>query len=79
MKKRCRRIAGLLMAIAISVTALLFAPAGAEPLQECHQVTSSFKQTKAKNKSQVKLWHVETANDEVTREINGIAEAWAEE
>ena len=47
MKKRCRRIAGLLMAIAISVTALLFAPAGAEPLQECHQVTSSFKQTKA--------------------------------
>ncbi len=79
MKKRCRRIAGLLMAIAISVTALLFAPAGAEPLQECHRVTSSFKQTKAKNKSQVKLWHVETANDEVTREINGIAEAWAEE
>ena len=35
--------------------------------------------TTQKNKSQVKLWHVETAHPEVTEEINGIAQAWADE
>ena len=79
MKKRCQRIAGLILALAITLTALLFAPAGAETLQDCHRVTASCKDTKAKNKSQVRLWHVETASDDVTREINGIAEEWAEE
>ena len=79
MKKRCRRITGLLLALVIALTALLFVPAGAETLQECHKVTSSYKDTKGKNKTIIRLWHVETALDKVTQEINGIAEEWAEE
>ena len=79
MKKRCRRFAGLMTALAIALTALLFAPAGAETLQECHRVTNSYKDQKGKNKTVVRLWHAETANEAVTQEINGIAETFAEE
>ncbi len=50
-----------------------------ETLQDCHRVTSSASTVTQKNKSQVRLWHVETALPEVTEEINGIAETWAEE
>ena len=79
MKKRCRRIAALILVLAFAVTALLSVPAGAETLQDCHKVTSSYKDTKGKKKQTVRLWHVETASENVTREINEIAEAWAEE
>ena len=79
MKKHACRMAALMLALAVCLALLAPAAAGAETLQECHKVTSSFKETKAKNKSQVKLWHVETANEAVTAEINGIAEKWAEE
>ena len=51
----------------------------AETLQECHKVTNTAKLSTQKNKSQIKLWHAETAHPAVTEEINGIAEAWAEE
>ena len=79
MKKRCRRLAALILVLATVLTALLSAPAGAETLQECHRVTSSYKETKGKQKQVIRLWHVETASEEVTAEINGIAEGWAEE
>ena len=79
MKKRCRSIAGLILAFAVLWTALLSVPAGAEVLQDCHRVTNSYKDTKAKNISVVRLWHAETALESVNSEINGIAEAWAEE
>ena len=79
MKKRCRRIAGLILALAVIPAALLFAPAGAETLQECHKVTSTYQEQKGKSKTVVRLWHVETASDQVTQEINGIAEKWADE
>lgn len=52
---------------------------GAESLRDCHRVTNKASVTTQKNKSQVKLWHVETAHPEVTEEINGIAQAWADE
>ena len=77
MKKRCRRIAGLILAFAIAAGALLFAPAGAETLQDCHKVTNTYQDKKGANKTVVRLWHVETALDQVTQEINGIAEEWA--
>ena len=77
MKNRFRRMAGLCLALALALLPLL--PAGAEPLQECHKVTNTYTDTKGSNKSVVRLWHVETANDDVTQEINGIAEGWAEE
>jgi len=51
----------------------------AETLQECHKVTNTATLSTQKNKSQIKLWHAETAHPAVTEEINGIAEAWAEE
>ena len=49
------------------------------PLQECHKVTSTAESTTQKNKSVIRFWHVETALDSVTEEVNGIAEAWASE
>ena len=52
---------------------------GAESLRDCHRVTNKATVTTQKNKSQVKLWHVETAHPAVTEEINGIAQAWADE
>ena len=77
MKKRCRRIAALILVFAIAAGALLFAPAGAETLQDCHKVTNTYQDKKGANKTVVRLWHVETALDQVTQEINGIAEEWA--
>ena len=52
---------------------------GAESLRDCHRVNNKASVTTQKNKSQVKLWHVETAHPVVTEEINGIAQAWADE
>ena len=48
-------------------------------LQDCHRVTNTAETTTQKNKSQIRLWHAETALPEVTEEINGLAEAWAQE
>ena len=77
-----KQIRRLLAALTISVllaAAGLAAPAGAEALQPCHQVTNTYQNTKAKNGSVVRLWHAETAHPAVTEEINRLAEAWAEE
>jgi len=74
MKKTIRAAAVLLLAVC-----LCFGTAGAEGLQACHRVTNTFTTTTQKNKSEIKLWHAETALPEVTDEINALAEAWAEE
>ena len=58
---------------------LLVSAAGAEGITAAHQVNNSYTDTKNKNKSVVRLWQVETANEDVTGEVNGIARAWAEE
>ena len=76
MKLRIMRRTALLLAAAL----LLGLPgAKAETLQDCHRVASSYTETKQANKSRVKLWHVETALQAVTNEINAVAEGWAEE
>ena len=69
---------GVLLLVLVILAGILPA-AGAETLQACHRVTSTSKLTKQSNRSQVRLWHVETAQESVTAEINGLAEAWAEE
>ena len=69
---------GILLAVLLAVV-LVTPVSQAEPLQECHKVTNTANITTQSNKSQVKVWHVETANDAVTEEINGLADAWAEE
>ena len=61
------------------ILALASACAAGEGFQPCHKVTSTAESTTQKNKSVVRIWHVETALDSVSDEINGIAEAWAEE
>ena len=50
---------------------------GAESLRDCHRVTNKASVTTQKNKSQVKLWHVETAHPAVTEEITASAESAA--
>ena len=74
MKKTIRAAAALLLA-----ACLCLGTAGAEGLQACHRVTNTFTTTTQKNKSEIKLWHAETALPEVTEEINTLAETWAEE
>ena len=65
-----------LLLIILTLTA---ACAAGEGFQPCHKATSTAESTTQKNKSVVRIWHVETALDTVSDEINGIAEAWADE
>ena len=74
MKKTIQALLAMLLAAVLCLSA-----AGAEGLQACHRVINTFRTTTQKNKSQIELWHAETALPEVTDEINGLAEAWAEE
>ena len=74
MRRTIRAVLGVLLA-----ACLLSGTAAAEGIQECHRVTNTSTTTTQKNKSQIELWHAETVLPEVTDEINGIAEAWAEE
>ena len=57
----------------------LCAAAGAETLQPCHRVNNSYTDTTQTNKSLIRLWHIETVLDAVDEELNGTAQAWAEE
>lgn len=75
MRKTIRTVLVLLMAICLLAGT---GSAYTETLQECHKVTNTATLSTQKNKSQIKLWHAETAHPAVTEEINGIAEAWAE-
>jgi len=74
MKRMIRTVTVLLLA-----ACLCFGTACAEGLQACHRATNTFTTTTQENKSEIKLWHVETALPEVTDEINALAETWAEE
>lgn len=76
MRKTIRTVLVLLTAVCLLAGT---GSAYAETLQECHKVTNTATLSTQKNKSQIKLWHAETAHPAVTEEINGIAEAWAEE
>ena len=73
-----RRALSVLTAVLCLLLSLISA-ADAETIRDCHRVTSSAETTLQQNKSQVRLWHAETAQESVTAEINGLAEAWAEE
>ena len=53
--------------------------ARSETLQDCHRATNTAQTVTQKNKSQIRLWHVETAQPSVTEEINGLAQTWADE
>ncbi len=74
MKRTVRAVLGTLLACC-----LLGSAACAEGIQACHRVENTSTTTTQSNKSQIELWHVETALPEVTDEINGLAEAWAQE
>ena len=74
MRRSIRAVLGILLVLCLSA-----GTAAAEGIQACHRVTNTSTVTTQKNKSQIELWHAETVLPEVTDEINGIAEAWAEE
>ena len=68
--------------LGMAVLVLMIRMAGtgcAEAISEMHRVKNTYTDTKNGNKSIVRLWQVETANENVTEEINGIARSWAEE
>jgi len=66
-------------AFACMAAMFLCAFASAEPLQDCHRVSSTYQDTKQNNASVIRLWQVETALPAVSEEVNGLAAAWAEE
>ncbi len=72
-----RRLTAFILMVFLLAGLLL--PASAEPLQDCHKVKNTYKDTKNANKSVVRLWHAETALPSVTEEINALAGAWADE
>ena len=74
MKRAIRAAAVLLLTVC-----LLWSTADAGGLQACHRVSNTFTIITQKNKSQIELWHAETALPEVTDEINALAESWADE
>ena len=76
-KMRLKKAGILLLALLICFMSIPVSQA--QSLQECHRVTNKASVTTQKNKSQVKLWHAETAHPAVTEEINAIAQAWADE
>jgi len=66
--------------IAIGICLMFALSAGcAEAITEAHRVENDFTTTKQKNGSVIRLWQVKTAQDSVTEEINGIANAYAGE
>ena len=74
-----RKIIRTVLVLAAAACLCLNTFARAQTLQDCHRVTNTASTTTQQNKSQIKLWHAETALQEVTDEINGLAEAWAAE
>jgi len=66
--------------IAIGICLMFALSVGcAEAITEAHRVENDFTTTKQKNGSVIRLWQVKTAQDSVTEEINGIANAYAGE
>lgn len=49
------------------------------PLQDAHRVTLTQQVTMQKNGASVNLWQIETAQQSVSDELNGVAKAWAAE
>ena len=76
--KRIKLILSLLL-VCCCVLAVCAGPACGETMQDCHRVTSGASTVTQANKSQIRLWQVETVLPDVTEEINGIAQAWADE
>ena len=74
-----RRIVWIVCAVCAMLMIGVLSGAGAEAISPLHKVTNTYTDTKNDNKSLTRLWHVETALESVTEEINGIAEVWAEE
>ena len=77
MRKRIRTVTALLTAAFLVCG--VSAGAVATPLQDCHRVKNTATTTTQKNKSQIRLWHADTAHPAVTEEINALAESWVEE
>ena len=68
-----------ILPVLVLVFLLFAAAAGAETLQECHRVTNTARTTTQSNRSQIRLWKINTAQPAVTAEINALAETWAGE
>ena len=76
MQNRMKRMLWLLVML---VVCSLYSVAFAEGISPFHKVTNTYVDTETENKSSVRLWHVNTALESVTVEVNGIADQWANE
>ena len=75
--KHIRQIMAMLMCLLMLLT---FAQAEAGmPLQDAHRVTFEKQESRQANGAHVSLWHIDTAQETVTEELNALAEAWVAE
>ncbi len=73
-----KKICCLLLALLLLLPACAFADELGMPLQPCHRVTATKKDTTQKNKSVIRLWTLETANADVDAELAAITGEWVE-
>ena len=77
MKKLIALLLALTLLTALCPAALAKDDAGL-PLQDCHRVTSTKKDTKQKNASVIRLWTLDTCLDEVDAELAAITSEYVE-
>lgn len=70
-----KRIIALLLCLAMLLPVL---SAGAEGMQDCHRFTLKRQDTTQKNKSVIRLWNIDTSNDDVDAELMALAHAYAD-
>ena len=75
--KHIRRIIAMLMCL-FMLPAFAQAEAGL-PLQNAHRVTLEQAEIKQKNGSSVHLWQIETAQESVSKNLNALAKAYADQ
>ncbi len=72
-----KKLLCLVLALLLAVPAA-FADEKGLPLQDCHRVEVTREDTKQKNKSVIRLWSLDTANDQVDAEIAAIMAEWVD-
>ncbi len=73
-----KKLLCVLLALLMLLSAALADEPEGLPLQECHKVKSTKADTTQKNKSVIRLWTLDTANDEVDEVLAAITGEWVE-
>ncbi len=78
MKRFVAMLLAMLLTLSLSASSAGSAAAEGLPLQDCHRVKVTRKDTTQKNKSVIRLWTLDTANDAVDAELAALTGAYVE-